>query len=115
MPVIATSAAALLPQLANSVSQISDTNKRRKFEQNLASLSLTQKKALDAELAKQNSDAARQQLLADTIGTASKTRIEALVASQTDSNKTKRYLIIGGVALAGVLVLALVIIKIRKR
>jgi hypothetical protein len=89
-------------------------NKRRKFEQNLASLDYDQKITLSKALNDANSESARQQILGDTLGKLDVARIDALGKVQSEKEKTKKTLyILGGIA-GIIVVIGLVTIFIKR-
>ena len=59
MPLIATAAVNAVSGLTNAVSGISDTQKRRLYEQNLASLNFEQKLAIEKMLREAGSEDAK--------------------------------------------------------
>ncbi len=108
------SAAESLASITNSIAGISDMAKRRKFEQNLASLDYDQKIALSKALNDANSEAARQQILGDTLGKLDVARIDALGKLQAEKEKTKKTLyILGGIG-ALIVVIGLVTILVKR-
>jgi hypothetical protein len=101
--------------IANAIAGISDMNKRRKFEQNLASLDYDQKIALSKALNDANSESARQQILGDTLGKLDVARIDALGKLQAEKEKTKKTLyILGGIA-GIIVVIGLITIFIKRK
>ena len=115
MPVTATMVSQYLANTANAIAQISDMAKRRKFEQNLASLSLDQKMALDKQLMDANSDSARQQILGDVLGKLDVARINGLTTVQTEKEKTNKTVMTVGIIAASVLVLGFMFITLKKK
>jgi len=112
VPVMAISAGvSAVTGIVNSISAISDANKRRAYEQNLGLLTLDQKAKLEKLLIKAGSEQAREQILAQTLGTANSARIDALAKVQAEKEKTKKTVlvvaIIGGVVIVGGLLLIL--------
>lgn len=112
VPVMAISAGvSAVTGIVNSISAISDANKRRTYEQNLGLLTLDQKKALETLLIKAGSEQAREQILAQTLGSANTARIDALAKLQTEKEKTKKTIIVvsivGGIIIVGGLLLIL--------
>ena len=107
-------AAESVANIANAIAGISDMNKRRKFEQNLASLDYDQKIILAKALNDANSEQARQQILGDTLGKLDIARIGALGKVQAEKEKTKKTLyILGGIA--GIIVVVGLVIVLIKR
>jgi hypothetical protein len=107
-------AAESVANIANAIAGISDMNKRRKFEQNLASLDYDQKITLSKALNDANSESARQQILGDTLGKLDVARIDALGKVQSEKEKTKKTLyILGGIA-GIIVVIGLVTIFIKR-
>lgn len=95
MPVtIGLAAAQTVTSLINSVNNISDTNKRRFYEQNLASLNYEQKEAIGKLLQKQTTDEAKMKVLSDTLGSLNMARINAITKVQVERDKTNKYLYI---------------------
>jgi hypothetical protein len=115
MPLIATGVASALSGLVTSVTNISDTQKRRLFEQNLATLSYDQKLALNKLVSEAGSEDARQAILQQTLGNLGGARIGALSQVQVEKEKTKKTLwIIGGVI--GVLaIIGFIVTSKRKK
>jgi hypothetical protein len=108
-------AAESVANIANAIAGISDMNKRRKFEQNLASLDYDQKIALSKALNDANSESARQQILGDTLGKLDVARIDALGKLQAEKEKTKKTLyILGGIA-GIIVVIGLVTVFIKRK
>jgi len=108
-------AAESVANIANAIAGISDMNKRRKFEQNLASLDYDQKIALSKALNDANSESARQQILGDTLGKLDVARIDALGKLQAEKEKTKKTLyILGGIA-GIIVVIGLITIFIKRK
>jgi uncharacterized membrane protein len=112
---IGLAAAESVANIANAIAGISDMNKRRKFEQNLASLDYDQKIALSKALNDANSESARQQILGDTLGKLDVARIDALGKLQAEKEKTKKTLyILGGIA-GIIVVIGLITIFIKRK
>lgn len=106
VPVAAISAGvSAVTGVVNSITSITDANKRRMYEQNLGLLTLEQRAKLEELMRKAGSETARQQILAQTLGTANTARIDALAKVQAEREKTKKTVlvvsIIGGVILLG--------------
>jgi hypothetical protein len=108
------SAVESVASITNSIAGISDMAKRRKFEQNLASLDYDQKLILAKALNDANSEQARQQILGDTLGKLDVARIDALGKVQAEKEKTKKTLyILGGIG-GIIVVLGLVIVLVKR-
>jgi hypothetical protein len=109
-------AAESVANIANAIAGISDMNKRRKFEQNLASLDYDQKIALSKALNDANSESARQQILGDTLGKLDVARIDALGRLQAEKEKTKKtlYILAGIGGLIVVVGLVTILVKRNK-
>jgi hypothetical protein len=109
-----TAVAGALTGIASAIANTKDMNQRRKFVQNLASLDYDQKVILNKQLIEANSEAARQQILGDTLGKLDVARIEALGKVQAEKEKTKKSLYIvagiGGLIIVG----GLVAIKLKR-
>jgi hypothetical protein len=89
-----------LTQIGESINNVVDVNKRRNYEQKLTLLSINEREALNKALKQQQSEEAKQKLLADVLGTMNRDRIDAMVRTQNEREKTIRYLyIFGGVAI----------------
>jgi len=102
-----------LAQIGESVNNIVDVNKRRKYEQQLSLLSINEKEALNKALKQQKNEESRQLLLAEVLGTMNRDRIDAMVKTQNEREKTIRYLyIFGG---AGLLLLIGIYVYISKK
>jgi uncharacterized membrane protein YsdA (DUF1294 family) len=115
MPLIATAAVSAVSGLTSAVSGISDTQKRRIYEQNLASLNFEQKMAIEKMLREAGSEDAKQALLQQALGGLGGARIGALSAVQVEREKTKKTLWIVGAAIAGLGIIAAIIIKNKKK
>jgi hypothetical protein len=109
-----TAVAGALTGIASAIANTKDMNQRRKFVQNLAALDYDQKVILNKQLIEANSEAARQQILGDTLGKLDVARIEALGKVQAEKEKTKKSLYIvagiGGLIIVG----GLVAIKLKR-
>lgn len=99
--------------IANAITGTADANRRRIYEQNLGLLNFDQKAKLDKLLLEANSDEARQQILAQTLGSANTARIDALAKVQAEKEKTKKTLIIVGIG-GTLLLVGLYLILKRK-
>lgn len=99
MPIVAPAIASSLTGIVTAITNISDMEKRRKYEQSLAALDFDQKIKLNQALLAAGSEQARQQLLADTLGKLDVARINALGSLQAEKEKTRKTLyIVGGIA-----------------
>jgi hypothetical protein len=109
-----TAVAGALTGIASAIANTKDMNQRRKFVQNLAALDYDQKVILNKQLIEANSEAARQQILGDTLGKLDVARIDALGKVQAEKEKTKKSLYIvagiGGLIIIG----GLVAIKLKR-
>lgn len=109
-------AADVLANISESVGNIVDTNKRREFEFKLSLLNINQKEALDKALKQQRTQESKERLLTEILGTMNKDRIDSLVATQNEREKTKRYLyIFGGVALLALIGIFVYVSKNKKK
>lgn len=115
MPIIATAAANAVSGLVSSVTNITDTTKRRLYEQNLASLSFDQKLAVEKMLKQASSDDARQQILQQTLGNLGGARIAGLSSVQVEKEKTKKTLLIIGGIIAVLAVVGIIVTLKKKR
>ena len=116
IPIMAVAAVAQAGvSISNAISGTSDAAKKRTYEQNLQLLNADDKKKLEKLLIEADSEQARQQILSQTLSTASSARINALAKLQAEKEKTKKTLLvvlIGGVILLGGI--ALILSKRRK-
>ena len=110
MPITAAAAAQAVASIATSINGISDANKRRKFEQNLAALDYDQKIALNKLLMGAQSEQAREQILGDTLGKLNTARVDALGKIQIEKEKTKKVLLVVGAVGAVIGILAFIVI-----
>ena len=109
-----TAVAGALTGIASAIANTKDMNQRRKFVQNLAALDYDQKVILNKQLIEANSEAARQQILGDTLGKLDVARIEALGKVQAEKEKTKKSLyIVAGIS-GLIIVGGLVAIKLKR-
>ena len=115
MPVVMAAAAAVqaVTSIGTAIAGVQDMNKRRVYDQNFALLNFDQRQKLETLMREAGSEQARQQILAQTLGSANVARIDALARVQAEKEKTKKTLIIVG--LGGILLLATVFIISRKR
>jgi hypothetical protein len=100
--------------IVDSITSISDASKRRLYEQNLGLLNFDQKAKLEKLLRSANSEDARQQILAQTLGSANVARIDALAKVQVEKEKTKKTLLVIGI-IGGILLIGGVILVMRKK
>jgi hypothetical protein len=107
-----TAVAGALTGIASAIANTKDMNQRRRFVQNLSALDYDQKVILNKQLIEANSEAARQQILADTLGKLDVARIDALGKVQAEKEKTKKamYIVagIGGLIVVGGLTVSLI-------
>ncbi len=107
MPIVATAIAATqaVATLVDTITNISDKQKRRLYEQNLASLSYSQQEALARFVNNQASQEAKLKILADTLGRLNTARINSITQIEAEKEKTRKYLYmtlsIGGIVLIG--------------
>jgi hypothetical protein len=115
MPVIAgTQIANALANVTNAVTNTMDAAKRRKYEQNLASLSYDQKLVLEKQLSKAKNEQEKQNLLGSVLGGLSSSRIDALSRVQIEKEKTKKVLLIL-VSSFGIVVLGIILYNKFKK
>jgi hypothetical protein len=114
MPITAAAAAQAVASIATSINGISDANKRRKFEQNLAALDYDQKIALNKLLMGAQSEQAREQILGDTLGKLNTARVDALGKLQVEKEKTKKTLLVVGAVGAVIGILAFIVILAKR-
>ena len=89
-----------LAQIGESINNVVDVNKRRIYEQQLTLLSINEREALNKALKQQQNEESKQKLLAEVLGTMNRDRIDAMVRTQNEKEKTVRYLyIFGGIAI----------------
>jgi hypothetical protein len=107
-----TAVAGALTGIASAIANTKDMNQRRRFVQNLSALDYDQKVILNKQLIEANSEAARQQILGDTLGKLDVARIDALGKVQAEKEKTKKamYIVagIGGLIVVGGLTISLI-------
>lgn len=89
----------------NTIGSISDTKKRREYEQAFQNLSLEEKKRLDAEMLKSNSQTERMKILLNAVST--------IKASQ-EENKKRRNTQLTIAIIGGSVVLLLAVFLIKK-
>jgi hypothetical protein len=101
--------------VASAIGSTSDANKRRLYTQNLGLLDLDQKKKLNDALLATNSEAAKQQLLADVLGKINTARVDSLGKLAQEKEKTKKTLITVAIIAGSVLTLGLLIIFAKRK
>lgn len=88
---------------------------RREYEQNLAALNAEEKKRLEQQLLEAKDLEAKRVILQETLGKATKTRIEAISAKKMEAQKTLNKLtLIGGIG-AVVLIIGFILIAVKKK
>jgi hypothetical protein len=101
-------------EAVKAISGTSDAAKRRLYEQNLAFLSADDKKKLDRLLIQANTDQAKQQILAQTLGQVGSARVQAIAQLEAEKEKTnKTLLIIAGIS--GILLLGGIVLILAKK
>lgn len=89
-----------LANIAESVGNVVDTQKRREFEFKLTMLDVNEREALNKALKRQKSQESKEKILTEVLGSMNRDRINALVLKENEREKTLRYLyIFGGVAI----------------
>jgi len=91
----------------STIGQISDANKRRKFEENFSRLTLEQQKGLEMLLIESKSNTERLSVLAQYLTQLNAQRISNLASyygEKEKSGRNKTLIILGGVVVAGILV-----------
>ena len=115
LPIAAVSAGvSAVTGVVSSITNITDASKRRLYEQNLGLLNVEQKAKLEALLRKANSEDARQQILAQTLGTANTARIDALAKVQAEKEKTKKVVIVVSIVSVVLLLGTVLILRAKK-
>ena len=100
-------------EAVKAISGVGEAEKRRIYERNLTFLSADDKKKLDKLLIQANTNQAKQQILAATLGQVGSARIQALSQLEAEKEKTnKTILIIASVA--GILLLGGIILILAK-
>jgi hypothetical protein len=99
--------------VATAIAGTHDARKREFYLQNLAALDFEQKKKLNDDLIKANSEQARQEILASTLGNIGGKRVETLGALAIEKEKTNKIVTIVGLG-TGVLLLGGVIYSLTK-
>lgn len=95
----------------STIAQVSDSNQRRRFEQNFASLTADQQRALEKELLNANTASERLRTLAEYLTVLNTKRINNLVNKYADEEKRKRLnliLIASGIGLAAIIIVYVV-------
>jgi hypothetical protein len=77
-------------QIASTIAGFRDARQRTYFEQTLATLDYDQKKQLNDALIKANSQDARQQILASSLGNIGGKRVDTLGALAIEKEKTNK-------------------------
>lgn len=88
-----------------------DADKKRRFEQNLALLNVDQQKQLEDALRNAKSEEARQKIIGDVLGSVGGARIDALSRLQQEKEKTKKTLLVVGIAGGVLLILTLILVN----
>lgn len=101
--------------IVSAISSTSDAAKKRTYEQNLAFLSIDEKKKLDRLLLGAKSEEARQQILAATLGSISSARVGAMATLQAEKEKTKKTLLVVGIIAGAVIIGGLVFILTKRK
>jgi hypothetical protein len=105
---VALAAVQTVTDVVAAIASINDMGKRRLYEQNLGLLTFDQKEKLERLMMQAGSEQARQQILAQTLGSSNVARIDGLAKVQAEKEKTKKTVlvvsIIGGVVLIGALI-----------
>ena len=100
--------------VASAIASTSDANKRRLYAQNLSLLDFDQKKKLNDALLATNSEAAKQQLLADVLGKINTARVDSLGKLAQEKEKTKKTLLTVAIIAGSVLTLGLFLVFYKK-
>jgi hypothetical protein len=114
MAFVATAIVGAGASVATAIGSISDMDKRRLYTQNLGLLDLDQKKKLNDALLSANSEAARQQILADVLGRINTARVDSLGKLAQEKEKTKKTLITVAIIAGSVLTLGLLLVFYKK-
>ena len=88
--------------VATAIAGTRDARQRTYFLQQMETLDYDQKKKLNDDLIKANSEQARQEILASTLGSVSGKRVDTLGALAIEKEKTKKVVTIIGLG-AGIL------------
>jgi len=97
--------------VGGAVAGASGQAKQRLYQQNFDLLSLEDKKKLESALQGAKSEEARQKILADTLGTIGGARVDALGKLQQEKEKTKKTLLVVGIAGGVLLILTLILVN----
>lgn len=101
-------------EAAKAIAGTSDAAKRRLYEQNLASLNADDKKKLDKLLIQANTEQAKQQILASTLGQVASARVQAIAQLEAEREKSnKTFLLVASVA--GILLLGGIVLILAKK
>jgi hypothetical protein len=102
-------------QILQSVGTYIDANERRKFEQQLSILSISQQDKLAKEMASQQSEFERFKTLSEAITSLNKQRISNITSPQIEQEKKKRtqYTIVGIGLIIGAGILVYIIAKTK--
>ncbi len=95
----------------SAISQINDANKRRKFEQNFAQLTLEQQKGLEIKLIEAKSQTEKLSVLTQYLTQLNTQRIANLAGFYSDKEKSKRTMLLvlaGGIAVLAVITLIVI-------
>lgn len=100
-------------QIASTVAQINDINKRRNFEQNLAMLSNKQKNDLEIALQRTNNINARIEILSNAVAQIRSAQSTAILTT-TIQERSRRERTIALVVIGGALAILLGVVLIKK-
>jgi hypothetical protein len=98
----------------NTIASVGDVNLKRKFAQNLSSLSLDQQDALNKALMEANNETERIKIIRDVLTDSQSKRIDLLVASVTEKERkarTNTYIAAGAFILVGIGIIAYIVKK----
>lgn len=99
----------------NTIANVNDANLKRKFSQNLDSLSLDQQDALNRALMDANSETERIKIIKDVLTDLQSKRIDLLVDSVSEKEKktrTNTYIAAGAFILVGIGIIAYIVKKL---
>jgi hypothetical protein len=91
-----------------------DADKKRNIEQQLTFLNNDQKLKLEKQLREAKSEEERLKILGDTLNVIAAARVQGLSVVQVEKEKTKKQLLIVGIAAASLLVITLLFISRKK-
>lgn len=112
--IIVTSIIAAATGVGTGIDSAKNRKLKREYEANLAALDAEEKKRLSKELLAAQNLEARKKILAETLGKATQTRIEAIEQKKLESQKTlNKLVIIGGVSVA-ILIVGLLVVYRKK-